>query len=364
MDERIILFGAGWKKDKLIEFIEKYGGFEIVEIWDNSSSWWGEKTTVRGYEVAATAPHDLQNYNIVITSDVYFGEIKKQLIEEFGIEEGRIKSGNYLFKNIKEEIISNYKDSCDESIIGICRYLQNHDLDMLCGQVRREYKREMFEIFRDENNGLFYSFWMGKKIYLASAINSEQSARQYLCALCREQDEDSPHSYHLGQLDLNGQDVVIDAGAAEGFFALQIVDKVGKVYLVEGEEQWVKALRCTFEPFGDKVVIIPKWLGSQNNGEMVSIDQINKENKVTLVKLDIEGAEEDAIAGGEETFVSAKNMKVIACTYHKSEDAGKFEKYFKEKGYKTAFSKGYLFVDGLEFLKPELRKGVLTAIKD
>ena len=158
--------------------------------------------------------------------------------------------------------------------------------------------------------------------------------------------------------------MVIDAGAAEGFFALQIVDKVGKVYLVEGEEQWVKALRCTFEPFGDKVVIIPKWLGSQNNGEMVSIDQINKENKVTLVKLDIEGAEEDAIAGGEETFVSAKNMKVIACTYHKSEDAGKFEKYFKEKGYKTAFSKGYLFVDGLEFLKPELRKGVLTAIKD
>ena len=38
--------------------------------------------------------------------------------------------------------------------------------------------------------------------------------------------------------------------------------------------------------------------------------------------------------------------------------------HFKEKGYKTAFSKGYLFVDGLEFLKPELRKGVLTAIKD
>lgn len=100
MDERIILFGAGWKKDKLIELIEKYGGFEIVEIWDNSSSRWGEKTTVRGYEVAATAPHDLQNYNIVIASDVYFGEIKKQLIEEFGIEEGRIKSGNYLFKNL------------------------------------------------------------------------------------------------------------------------------------------------------------------------------------------------------------------------------------------------------------------------
>ena len=46
MDERIILFGAGWKKDKLIELIEKYGGFEIVEIWDNSSSRWGEKTTV------------------------------------------------------------------------------------------------------------------------------------------------------------------------------------------------------------------------------------------------------------------------------------------------------------------------------
>ncbi|GFI16871.1 hypothetical protein IMSAGC009_02038 [Lachnospiraceae bacterium] len=315
------------------------------------------------YEVLAVAPHDLQDYNIVIATDVYFDEIKKQLTEEFGIEEERIKSANYLFKNIKTEIISRYKDSCDESIIGICRYLQTHDLDMFSGQVRREYKRDMFEVFQDENNGLFYSFWMGKKIYLASAIDSKQSAKQYLCALCREQDEDSPHSYHLDKLALDGQDVVIDGGAAEGFFALQIIDRVGKIYLVEGEEQWVKALRCTFEPYGDKAVIIPKWLGSQDNGDMISIDRINKENKVTLVKLDIEGAEADAIAGGEETFTSAQNMKVITCTYHKSEDADRFEGYFKEKGYKTSFSKGYLFVDGLEFMKPELRKGVLTAMK-
>ena len=35
-NEKIIFFGAGHKKEILTKFIEKYGGFDIVEIWDNN----------------------------------------------------------------------------------------------------------------------------------------------------------------------------------------------------------------------------------------------------------------------------------------------------------------------------------------
>ena len=92
-------------------------------------------------------------------------------------------------------------------------------------------------------------------------------------------------------------------------------------------------------------------------------DQINNEDKVTFVKLDVEGAETDAIAGGNKAFSSAQDMQVVACTYHRTEDADELYAYFHDKGFETGFSKGYLFVGGLETVKAELRKGVLTARK-
>ena len=54
-------------------------------------------------------------------------------------------------------------------------------------------------------------------------------------------------------------------------------------------------------------------------------------------------------------------MTAIVCTYHNTEDADMFDNYFKGKGFSTSFSKGYMFVDGLETIRPELRKGVLRA---
>ncbi len=234
---------------------------------------------------------------------------------------------------------------------------------MFNGQVGREYGSGMFGIHRDAGSGLLYSYWEGKRIYLKSEIQNELIAKEYLCSLCREQDERSPHCYAIDKLGLGSGDVVIDGGAAEGFFALQIVEKVKKIYLVEGEGQWVEALRHTFRPYKEKVSILPKWLGNINDEKTVTIDRINEEEKITLVKLDIEGAEADAIAGGEKTFNSDGPMKAVICTYHKTEDAGQFYGYFKSRGYRTEFSKGYLFAGGLDIVKPELRKGVLFAGK-
>ncbi len=363
-NEKIIFFGAGKRKEVLINFIKKYGGFEVVEIWDNDSRLWGNKVIINHYSVPIKQPRELPEYNIVIVPDVYFDEIKKQLVEDLKINESLIKPSNYLFKNFKFQIIEKYKNSHDQAAVDICNYLQNHELDMFNGQVKNEYPGDMFDICRDEDKGLLYSYWKGKKIYLMSAIQNELVAKEYLCNLCREQDENSPHSYNMEQLGLNSQDVVIDGGAAEGFFSLQIIDKVKKIYLIEGDERWLEALKYTFQPYSHKVVIVPKWLGSKNDENMISIDQINKEEKVTLVKLDIEGAESDAVQGGEKTFSSAQKMQVIACTYHTTEDAEKFLEYFNSKGFHTELSKGYLFVGGLDIVKPELRKGVLTARKN
>lgn len=278
-NEKIIFFGAGHKKEILTKFIENYGGFDIVEIWDNNRLFWGEETLILNKRVPITQPHSLQDYPVVISSDAYFDEIKKQLIFEFGIKESLIKPSQYLFKNFKDEIISRYRDSSDQSIIGICNYLKNHEIDMFNGQVKKEYPGDMFDILRDEVSGLLYSYWMGKKIYLKSEIKSEAVAKEYLCLLCKEQDNNSPHCYSINKLNLTEDDVVVDAGAAEGFFSLQIVDQVKKIYLVESNREWLEALKYTFAPYSQKIVIVPKWLGSKNDESTISIDQIdNKDN--------------------------------------------------------------------------------------
>ena len=364
MDEKIVLFGAGQRMERMIGLIEKYGGFEVVEIWDNNVRLWGEAVKINGQDVPVRQPHKGAEHNIVIVTDIYYREIEKQLIQVLGIGQWQIKPSNYLLKNFKADILEQYVRSTDKDIQEICEYLQNHELDMFNGQVKKEYSGDMFDIYRDEGNGLLYSYWGTKKIYLASTIKNELIAKEYLCSLCKEQDEDSPHCYGMDLLDMKCSDVVIDGGAAEGFFSLQIIDKVKKVYLIEGDGKWVEALKCTFEPYRHKVEIIPKWLGDRAEEGMVTLDEIGLSDEITVVKLDIEGAEARALEGGKGLFSSDRPMTAIVCTYHETEDAEAFEEYFKEKGFCTRFSKGYLFVDGLDTIKAELRKGVLCAYRE
>lgn len=361
MDEKVVLFGAGQRKERAIKLIERYGGFEVAEIWDNDAQLWGGTVMVKGRDVPIQQPHRTKEYNIVVVTDIYYEEIERQLVEELDIARQQIKPSNYLLKGFKEEILERYGKSKDEDIMRICEYLHDHELDMFNGQIKKEYRGDMFDIQRDERNGLLYSYWGTKRIYLSHVIRNELIAKEYLCSLCREQDGGSPHCYGMDSLDLCSRDVVIDGGAAEGFFALQIIDKVRKVYLVEGDAQWIEALECTFEPYRHKVEIVPKWLGSKADERMTTLDRIGQSDEITVVKLDIEGAEQDALEGGEKLFSSGRSMTAIVCTYHNTEDADMFDDYFKGKGFSTSFSKGYMFVDGLETIRPELRKGVLRA---
>ena len=363
MNEKIILFGAGKKKDFYINLIGKCGGFEVAEIWDNNETLWGQKCLIGKHIVEITKPYKRSNINIIIITDLYFDEIRNQLIDKVGIEADRIKSGNYLYKGIKEQILETYKESADEQIRKICGYLQNHDLDMFNGQIEHSYDWSMFDVWKDEKNGLMYSYWKGKRIYLKADFKDERSVQQYLCSLCKEQDERSPHSYHMDQMTFSGEEIVIDCGAAEGFFSLQIVEKVKKIYLVEADPEWVEALKYTFLPYKEKVEIIEKYIGDRIDENTITIDEINKEHNVSVIKMDIEGAERLAIAGGEKTFTEQMPLHVIVCTYHRSEDYHEFVQYFKEKGHEISVTEGYLFVGGLEEVKAELRRGVLIATK-
>ena len=168
-------------------------------------------------------------------------------------------------------------------------------------------------------------------------------------------------------MDFDNTDIFIDGGAAEGFFALQVIDKVKHVYLVECDKEWVEALKCTFEPYNDKVTIIEKWLDESDSENTVSIDTLvlnNKDIDKIIVKMDIEGKETDVIKGMEKLIDSDIDMTCIVCTYHKSGDEDIIHDFFEQRGFSITFANGYMFFPYGEVIEPELRKGVLTARKN
>ena len=191
---------------------------------------------------------------------------------------------------------------------------------------------------------------------------SKEQCAIYFNGLMVEQDADSPHCYAFDRLKLSGEETVVDAGAAEGIVTAELLDRVGKVYAFDMDAEWLECLRWTFRGT-DKVVIVPKGLGAKAEGEITTLDEYFRGQRVDLIKADIEGAECDMVRGGQNTLRGAK--KAIVCTYHRENDARDLAEAFGDMGFETAFSRGWMFYGKRKKLKPPyLRRGVLYATKE
>jgi len=152
-------------------------------------------------------------------------------------------------------------------------------------------------------------------------------------------------------------------GVCEENFVLRYVEKARKIYLFEGDKKWIEPLKKTFSEYGDKVVLIDKYLLGNDSSYSVTLDSAIKE-EVDFLKMDIEGAEVEALLGGKNLLMRSKARCAI-CSYHRQND----EKYIRyllgEYGYDTDVSKGYMFftsddkiADSLDF-----RRGIVYGWK-
>lgn len=175
-----------------------------------------------------------------------------------------------------------------------------------------------------------------------------------------EQSAASPHLYVKQNHNINDGDCIIDAGTCEGNFALRYAEIASHIYIFEMDPIWRKPLEYTFRKYQNKVTIIDKMLSDKTTDTTCKIDDIVLGDRVDFIKMDIEGAESDALIGAERTLCK-NDVKASICSYHRNGDEEKIRLQLEKYGYETTVSNGYmLFIYSDDTWKlGDLRRGIV-----
>ena len=214
------------------------------------------------------------------------------------------------------------------------------------GLKRRRLERAMRV---EEDAGLLRISLGGRTIYWPSRDSLPRVVQFYLETF----DPANPHCFESGRVTVAEGDVVLDVGAAEGFFALKVRDRASKIVLFEPARAWRRCLEKTFEVelAAGRMVLAPVLLGCADaevafvedsndpglahilrSGEdaagarpvpMLTIDSFvagSGLNRVDFIKADVEGAELDLLKGAEGT-IARDRPKMAITTYHHHDHA-------------------------------------------
>jgi pyrrolidone-carboxylate peptidase len=225
-----------------------------------------------------------------------------------------------------------------------------------------EYDYKKIEVHRDEEAGMYYVYLDGKKLYYHKGFTNITDIQKSFTFITIEQHPHSPHRYLDEAFNLNSDDVVIDAGSAEGNFSLTIVDKVKELVIIEADSIWIEALQKTFALWKDKVRIINKFVGDKNDTNTITLDKAAGQNKITAIKMDIEGAEVSVLKNAED-FIRDSSIKMAVTTYHKQNDAADIKQILENNNYTTDFSNGYMLFIYDTLMPPYFRRGLIKATK-
>ena len=163
----------------------------------------------------------------------------------------------------------------------------------------------------------------------------QYSPHSILTGITEVCDPEDFHYYEIAETSVDANDVVVDCGAAEGFFTHIIAGRCRQVYAIEPLPEFAYCLSKTFQNTNN-VTIIQSAL-SDTCGEVCfkesgiasiiadqgirvrceTIDSLfhDKGIRIDYLKADIEGAESKMLAGAAKT-ISKYRPKLAITTYH------------------------------------------------
>ncbi|MDR2361188.1 MAG: FkbM family methyltransferase [Prevotellaceae bacterium] len=242
-------------------------------------------------------------------------------------------------------------------------YFKNHPFSVFPYPFTENYNADDIVVHTDNEKKMHYVLRDNKRLYFRNDWD-ESSVKVAYHMLLIEQDAASPHRYETDEFHVCEGDIVVDAGVAEGNFALSVIEKVKKLYLFEVDPAWIAALEATFAPWKEKVVIVNKYVSDHDEGDCITLDTFFGNEEIDFIKADIEGAEPLLVAGAQRLLSARRPLKIAICTYHRQHDAETLHQMLQEKGFRTAFSNGYMvFPYGKYLTPPYLRRVLIRATK-
>ena len=358
MITRAILWGLGGTSR---DFLDKKGlhrDLDIIAFTDNNAAVWD--TSYNGTPIVAPSELKKLAFDIVVICSLYFQEIRRQLEQDLGVEHTKIVSCFEMEEDIRKALIEKYGASQDREIQQVVDYFKHKRLNVYGSY---ESERERYLVCRDCENHPYIMF-EGKRMYFPDTfLFGEAEGNQYVYDILYEQKERSPHLYTRSEQDISNGSIIVDAGTCEGNFALRYVEKAKKIYLIEPNPLWMQVLLRTFRPYREKVVFCSKFVGKADSADTISIDSLVS-GKVDFIKMDVEGAELDALAGAKRTLEDS-NAKCAICSYHRWNHEREIKGVLEGYGYRTSTSQGYMFFPYDEDIMDtlDLRRGVVYGDK-
>jgi len=273
-----------------------------------------------------------------------------------------------LKKSLRKKILKHFAQLPENEINDehkeVLGYLENNPVRIFPYPFHDNYSSDKIDVFYAPETGMRYVLQDGKRLYFKKRWSGKRIKRAY-SDLLREQDINSPHRYLTDKFTIVNDDVVADIGAAEGNFALSVIEKIKKLYLFEYDQEWIQALRATFAPWAEKVEIINKYVSDYNDDSHIRLDTFfDMKNDITFLKIDVDGAEAIVLNSCVEVFKAHNSFKVALCTYHKNNDEKDFTLLLKNHGFSISPSKGYMIHYYDKKMKAAyLRRGLIRAVR-
>ncbi len=358
---QIFIWGTGRIANQVLAETDVFNTYDVLGFIDNDL----QKVGMYFKGKRVFSPDILNSCKpdrIVILTDSY-EEIRNQIVKIFPEMKKLVENKNFFYRHI---IIKRYKDNTDLEIKDILNYIQKRDLQTFNYEFVDKYRNLEIDVSYNSNKKMFYVLHENKKLYFARFLDTEQKVREYYRGLLIEQDFESPHKYLSSKFDIDVGDVVVDVGAAEGIFTLEIIERSKRVYLIEENEEWIDALKETFKSYQEKVIITQKYVTSIDEGKYATLDRLI-DDSINFIKMDIEGNEWEALLGSENLINRSKKFKCAICSYHTNSDEILIKNILKKLGIKCSTTPGYMWwippILSFPYVSTRLRRGIVRGIK-